>query len=186
MSFNNNDINNNNEYKEENENIPELINEDDFMSPLYDSQTVNPLLLRYNMFDDLNINDIFNDIDIESLLSGYSRNRSFYTTNIITNFIINELENLVNSTDDDDYDRILNESFESQPQIERNKSPINFQSQTYEEIENDNKECSICLVLYESNDMVSLTKCKHLFHTSCIEECSRYKYECPVCRQNLN
>lgn len=153
--------------------------ENDEQQALY-NLVFNSLIQEYNMFDD--VIEVINDIDIDSILTSYTRNIRYYTNNIITNFIANEL----NNNTDDDYDRILNETFDTTPEIERNKSPIDFKSQTYENVKNNNdNECSICLVQYEKTDMVSLTNCKHLFHTSCIEECSRYKYECPVCRQNL-
>ena len=38
---------------------------------------------------------------------------------------------------------------------------------------------------FEDDDSVSLTNCKHLFHSNCITEWSRYKKDCPICRAKL-
>lgn len=146
-------------------------------------ETVFSSLLSYpNVYRNINSNATPYNSIYSNVYSNLYRNRNNYNTFLN---IVNELENLVNS-DDDDYERVLNESFQSQPVIERNKTPINFISQKYDTLKNENKECSICLVPYEINEMVTKTSCNHLFHTNCIEEWSRYKHDCPVCRKELN
>ena len=48
------------------------------------------------------------------------------------------------------------------------------------------KDCSICTVDYEKDDMISITNCNHVFHTDCIKEWAKYKQICPICRaENL-
>lgn len=45
-------------------------------------------------------------------------------------------------------------------------------------------ECSICLETIAKKD-VNITTCGHFFHKDCLETALRVKYECPVCRKNL-
>jgi hypothetical protein len=69
--------------------------------------------------------------------------------------------------------------------LSRSDRVINFNSQRYDTILDELKkckDCSICLVDFEDEDMVSIPRCNHVFHTNCIEESSRYKNSCPNCR----
>ncbi|XP_030539517.1 RING-H2 finger protein ATL18-like [Rhodamnia argentea] len=55
-----------------------------------------------------------------------------------------------------------------------------------EEEEGDHeKTCSICLVDYEGEDLVSkLHRCGHVFHLDCIERwLERSQFTCPLCRK---
>ncbi|KAI6677443.1 hypothetical protein NL676_038239 [Syzygium grande] len=47
------------------------------------------------------------------------------------------------------------------------------------------KTCSICLVDYEGEDLVSkLHRCGHMFHMDCIERwLERSQFTCPLCRK---
>jgi hypothetical protein len=47
------------------------------------------------------------------------------------------------------------------------------------------KNCSICFEDFVSNDKVMLTECKHLFHTTCMENWFKQKMNCPICRKTL-
>jgi hypothetical protein len=55
------------------------------------------------------------------------------------------------------------------------------------ERECDKQECAICLSpLNRIDNELSETKCRHLFHMSCLHEMkSRNMLNCPVCRQRL-
>ncbi|CAK81972.1 unnamed protein product (macronuclear) [Paramecium tetraurelia] len=46
-------------------------------------------------------------------------------------------------------------------------------------------ECQICLVEFQKQDLVKLTFCLHLFHSTCIDEWRRRNQTCPFCRENL-
>ena len=49
------------------------------------------------------------------------------------------------------------------------------------------QDCSICLTKINLiKDDISVTKCGHLFHQSCIEGAIRLKNECPICKTNIN
>ena len=80
----------------------------------------------------------------------------------------------------------LNRSLEEQPSLEKNKEEIEVESVKYETIvEKKEKKCCICLADFLNDEDVSLIKCEHLFHSSCIKEWSTYNITCPVCRKNL-
>ncbi len=48
----------------------------------------------------------------------------------------------------------------------------------------NNEECSICLELINSNNMI-ITYCNHIFHDSCIKQMLYYNNKCPLCRRIL-
>ena len=44
--------------------------------------------------------------------------------------------------------------------------------------------CVICLSKFKDNDDIRLLKCKHNFHTECIDKWLKdYNYKCPICRE---
>ncbi|GMJ12965.1 Arabidopsis Toxicos en Levadura 100 [Hibiscus trionum] len=51
----------------------------------------------------------------------------------------------------------------------------------------DTAVCSICLVEFENDDVVSrIQKCRHVFHINCIEKwMERDHFTCPLCRSFL-
>lgn len=62
-----------------------------------------------------------------------------------------------------------------------------FLFQPTPEKENDRVDCVICLCSLNKIDSdISETKCKHLFHRSCLDEMkSKSKSQCPICRAPL-
>ncbi|CAD8152291.1 unnamed protein product [Paramecium pentaurelia] len=46
-------------------------------------------------------------------------------------------------------------------------------------------DCQICLVEFEKQDLVKLTYCLHLFHSTCIDEWRKRNHTCPFCREDL-
>ena len=48
----------------------------------------------------------------------------------------------------------------------------------------DNK-CSVCLLNFTHDSDITITICNHIFDKECITEWSRYKKECPICRNEL-
>lgn len=51
--------------------------------------------------------------------------------------------------------------------------------------ETEEKECAICLSNIEGNTDLSITKCGHYFHCSCLIKAALKKRQCPMCRENL-
>ena len=89
----------------------------------------------------------------------------------------------------DPIERVLVESLNQQPDLEKIYDKIEIESNLYSSITETNKEvedkCCICLTEFKNDDKVSILNCKHLFHCDCITEWSTYKINCPVCRENF-
>lgn len=129
-----------------------------------------------------------------------------------TNFtsFINALETLDDDLgeDDDDIERILSESLrdidynmsnygiafnfgvnygsfgridEAEESDEEEKKEIHFTPSKYTKNQIV-KECSICIVDFDTDDEVVELNCKHIFHLSCITEWCQRKPDCPNCR----
>tara|TARA_B100001094_G_C17808636_1_gene612729 strand:- start:401 stop:664 length:264 start_codon:yes stop_codon:yes gene_type:complete len=47
-------------------------------------------------------------------------------------------------------------------------------------------ECIICLEKLSNNEVVSLIKCGHMYHTACLYTWFLKKEVCPLCDQTLN
>ena len=89
---------------------------------------------------------------------------------------------------DDVLERVMQESLETHNQLNRTDDFIEFTNINYSDIENKDKydsRCSICLVEFEDTSDIGITNCEHIFHKDCITEWSRYKKDCPVCREEL-
>jgi hypothetical protein len=71
------------------------------------------------------------------------------------------------------------------PPVVTTPTPLEFEHFLYEIKDDKRDECSICLVDFETNDIVVSLICNHLFHKSCIVEWSSHKAECPNCREKI-
>jgi len=58
-------------------------------------------------------------------------------------------------------------------------------SQNYDTTEKKYEECSICTEKYESNEMVSVLDCGHVYHPKCIKEWGHYNPSCPLCKTKI-
>ena len=105
----------------------------------------------------------------------------------ITNRYLNFNDSLLNN--DLDFNRVLQETFETQPSIEKTDHIIDIPSQIYSSIEDKDKyekECCICLTQFDEDCIVSLLpKCNHILHKECMIEWGKYKTSCPICRNNV-
>jgi len=59
---------------------------------------------------------------------------------------------------------------------------LKVESKKYNIEKDEDNRCVICYEAYESEDMVTLLPCNHLYHTTCIKNWGTYKAECPTCR----
>lgn len=142
--------------------MPELISSSDDNNATFDE-----------VYSDEFIEELENVV-LEYLNSIHLSNRYFLSMNEIM---------MSNS----DYDRILHESFEAQPEIEKTDHIIDIVSQPYSEIENKDKhkDCCICLCEFEDDSEVSILKCEHILHKECMVEWGKYKQSCPICREQV-
>ena len=75
---------------------------------------------------------------------------------------------------------------------ERTRTIRIIETKTYKFEENENKElnCSICLGDFELEEEIVILSCKHEFHKLCVQEWFRENIgknqTCPNCRNNLN
>ena len=51
-----------------------------------------------------------------------------------------------------------------------------------EDIKNNNDVCSICFEKNDCDDILTLTKCNHVYHYKCINEWIKIGKTCPLCR----
>ena len=47
------------------------------------------------------------------------------------------------------------------------------------------ESCSICLENFSEGEDISKTNCAHFYHENCIRNWAKYRYDCPVCRENI-
>jgi hypothetical protein len=78
----------------------------------------------------------------------------------------------------------LSESLNSS-QLYKKNIILNISTQKFYTTPQKDITCSICMNEYIKEDWVSLLKCKHIFHTKCIEEWVNYKQNCPICRDSF-
>ena len=45
--------------------------------------------------------------------------------------------------------------------------------------------CIICLDEYSNNDLISIMKCKHIFHHKCLKKWLNESADCPICRTDV-
>ena len=51
--------------------------------------------------------------------------------------------------------------------------------------ETKDSNCSVCMSTFESNDIVKLTNCNHMFHVDCLNDWIENNHSCPICRGDL-
>jgi hypothetical protein len=139
-------------------------------------------------------NDVVDEIVntfISNITNRYLVRNYLIENNINTEFNFDETyESLFNNLDIDyNYNRILQETFENQPSIEKTDHIVDIPSQKYSSIKEKEKyelECCICLTQFDEDCIVSLLpKCHHILHKECMIEWGKYKSSCPICRNNV-
>lgn len=59
-----------------------------------------------------------------------------------------------------------------------------LKNEEYNLMKKDEILCSICLMEFNPNEMISETDCKHIFHDLCLEGWLKIKKKCPMCNKN--
>lgn len=141
--------------------------------------------LIYNFFDDvedINVDNVDSAID-----SIFNENDVMSVMNRIALDYISGITNT--NIDTDIIDTVLNRSFNEQPVIEKDANRIiDIPIIKYSDVEDKdkyNKDCCICLSLFEDDSEVSMLECNHAFHNDCIVEWGMYNLNCPICRKNI-
>ncbi len=176
---NNTDFENEEENNSENEEENDLYNNNQYLN-----NSINNFIFS-NLFTNIS-NQNPTNLNIFDLTTQYSFG---VNNNFRNNFYPIILNNILEDIENEYLEEVLQTSLNESNSIQRSEEPINFSFQIYkeskvEEIETK-KDCSICLIDFEENDQVTKTNCNHIFHHSCITEWSRYKKDCPICREKL-
>ena len=118
--------------------------------------------------------EIFNEVFSEYMNTMILSERYLLTSELILN-------------NNRNYERILQESFETQPEIEKTNHIVEVESYKYSEIKDkiDDKDCCICLCDFDDECEVSILLCNHILHKDCMIEWGKYKQSCPVCREEV-
>ena len=93
------------------------------------------------------------------------------------------------------YNRELEEERQLNEVLERSMDDLQLQRQDNVEIDIERQSysltdkktecCCICMEKYKEEDIVSVLKCEHNFHSACIEEWGHYKASCPICKEEI-
>lgn len=148
-------------------------NSDDDMPDLISSDDTSFLELYDEIFNEVLENAILEYMETINL-----SNRYISSTGIFMNTILNNNRS---------YEQVLQESFETQPEIERTDHIVEIESYKYSEIKDkiDDKDCCICLCDFDDECEVSILICNHILHKDCMIEWGKYKQTCPVCREEI-
>ena len=168
-------------------NIDATINE--FVSRIFNNATFQTSNATSTYTNNLFMNNDYTYANSHNYINDGFETETFNIFNLLNPLFVDYIDPLF-ADYIDPIDRVLQESMENQPDpFQKTEHVITISSQRYdsicEEIKAENKQCSICMITYDVEDMISITKCNHIFHTDCIKEWGRYKTDCPICREKL-
>lgn len=87
-----------------------------------------------------------------------------------------------------DYSQTLQESFDDQEELVRDRNNIiNVEENIINDL-NDKlltEQCTICHSKFLNNDVIVKLSCNHTFHASCIKEWGHYNPACPLCKTEI-
>ena len=136
--------------------------------------------------DDTSFTELYDEIFNEVLENAI---RDYMNAMILSERYLTSSETFMNTilNNNRNYERILQESFETQPEIEKTDHIVETESYKYSEIKDkiDDKDCCICLSEFEDDCEVSILMCTHVLHKDCMIEWGKYKQSCPVCREEV-
>ena len=86
-----------------------------------------------------------------------------------------------------DIEELLAQTLDNNPQqLERNEEVVlDINKVVYSTTDKTETECPICCGNFTNDENVSITSCKHYFHTNCLVEWGHYNAACPVCRSDI-
>ena len=143
--------------------------------------------------NDLIVNNSENSIieseslnDFDSLSADYNNSNTFINTSNLNNISSEQFLNVINIFNDILNSNINNNDTELEDVIVTldDNDYDKLEIIKYKELDNSlENKCSVCLVEFQDDDNVMILPCKHYYHTNCIKEwLKEYDYKCPVCR----
>jgi len=174
---------------EENENE----NLDNFSNSIYFSN-----FYIENNVESINASEIFNNMNnnINNNINYGYNTITYYNYNPFLSILDNSdlfarifMNSIINNLEEQILEEVMENSLNESKSLEKTDDFINFEKQKYDsnnEFMKKHIDCSICLVEFSDDNDISITNCKHIFHNDCIVEWSKYKKDCPICRENLS
>ena len=162
------------------------------------NMNMNPLMNNMNM--NMNMNPLLNNMNFYDMFPNYnSPNFSVEPLNtrngLISSFnnFDSDFESLFNNNPFFQFLRLSN--FQGFPfPNNNNRTPINpriLQSlpeitlDDISKLDNEKKNCIICLENFKVGEKVIILPCVHIFHSECIKNWFTAKDECPMCKFKL-
>jgi hypothetical protein len=104
------------------------------------------------------------------------------STPVMETLIIDARQN-----DAPDIEELLAQTLDNNPQqLERNEEVVlDINKVAYSSTDKTETECPICCSNFIDDENVSITSCKHYFHSNCLVEWGHYNTACPVCRTDI-
>lgn len=104
------------------------------------------------------------------------------STPVMETLIIDARQN-----DTSDIEELIAQTLDNNSQqLERNEEVVlDINKITYNSTDKTETECPICCGNFTDSEHVSITGCKHYFHTNCLVEWGHYNTACPVCRTDI-
>jgi len=145
-----------------------------------------PELITPSPSDDTSFTELYNEIFNEVLENAI---RDYMNAMILSERYLTSTELFADTllSNNRTYEQVLQESFETQPEIEKTDHIVEVESYNYSEIKDkiDDKDCCICLNDFDDECEVSILNCNHVLHKDCMIEWGKYKQSCPVCREEV-
>ena len=118
----------------------------------------------------------------------FNRTITFVLQNVFSQPVINPFGlNLTNNIEQEMIEFTLQQSLQNDESLKEDTNiEINEPITLYNENENENVECSICMEEFKDKDRVFTCSCNQTFHYSCINKWIKSKDDCPICRKKIN
>jgi len=126
-----------------------------------------------------NVEEVVREIVDHILSSNQFQTYYFSNDDELFTFAINIIDN-----DDEILNETLVQSLQECESLRKNEN-VNIEFDDYECKSETMDTCCICLNKVNKNDIVTTINCNHTFHLNCIKEWSKYKADCPVCREKI-
>ena len=84
-------------------------------------------------------------------------------------------------------EELIAQTLDNNPQqLQRNEEVVlDINNMLYSITDKTETECPICCSNFTDTENVSITNCKHYFHSNCLVEWGHYNAACPVCRSDI-
>jgi hypothetical protein len=151
----------------------------DEMNELFIETELVNYVFTNNMRDD-EVEEVVREM-VDHILALGSDYRSYYfsTDDDLFTYALGLIED-----DETIYNDTLLQSLQECECLRKNEN-VNIEFQTFECKGEMVESCCICMNKIVEKEIITTIKCNHTFHLNCIREWSKYKADCPVCREKI-